>query len=41
VTVNASSYARAFYEHAGFCATAEEQEKDGIRFIPMTRRIVV
>lgn len=41
VTVNASSYAQAFYEHAGFYATAEEQEKDGIRFIPMTRRIVV
>ncbi len=41
MTVNASPYARAFYEKVGFCATAEEQEKDGIRFIPMTRRIVV
>jgi len=40
-TVNASPFARKFYEKAGFHATAEEQEKEGIRFIPMARRIPV
>lgn len=37
MTVNSSPYARAFYEKIGFTATGEEETRDGIRFIPMTR----
>ncbi len=35
ITVNASPYAVGFYEKLGFTATSEEQEKHGIRFLPM------
>jgi len=35
VTVNASPNAVTAYEHIGFRKVAEEQEKNGIRFIPM------
>ena len=35
ITVNASPYAVGFYEKLGFTATSEEQEKHGIRFVPM------
>ena len=35
ITVNASPNAVSAYEHIGFRAVAEEQEKNGIRFIPM------
>jgi len=34
-TVNAAPPARGFYERAGFAAQGEEQEKNGIRFVPM------
>ncbi|MBP7401551.1 MAG: GNAT family N-acetyltransferase [Clostridia bacterium] len=36
MTVNSSPYARGFYEKIGFHATAEEQMRDGIRYIPMS-----
>jgi len=39
VTVNSSPYAVEVYEHLGFTKTAEQQEKDGILFIPMMRPI--
>lgn len=35
MTVNASPYAKAFYEHLGFRCTTEEQCINGIRFYPM------
>ena len=34
-TVNSSPYAVGFYEKLGFIATSEEQEKHGIRYVPM------
>ena len=37
MTVNSSPYALGFYEKIGFTATGEEEIRDGIRFIPMTR----
>lgn len=37
VTVNSSPYAVEAYEHLGFTRTGEQQEKDGIVFIPMMR----
>lgn len=35
VTVNSSPYAKGFYKKLGFINTDQEQEKDGIKFIPM------
>jgi len=35
LTVNSSPYAVKAYEHLGFVQTQEQQEKDGILFIPM------
>jgi len=37
LTVNSSPNAVGFYERVGFCATAPEQIKNGIRFVPMRR----
>ncbi|MCL2562558.1 MAG: GNAT family N-acetyltransferase [Oscillospiraceae bacterium] len=37
ITVNSSLYAVGAYEHLGFTKTAEQQEKDGILFVPMMR----
>ncbi len=39
ITVNSSPYAVPVYEKLGFEATAEEQVKNGIRFVPMSIRI--
>jgi len=35
VTLNSSFYAVKAYEQMGFVITGEQQEKDGIVFIPM------
>ena len=35
MTVNSSPYAVKAYERLGFIKTGEQQEKDGIIFIPM------
>ena len=35
ITVNSSPYGVGFYEKLGFDATEKEQEKHGIRYIPM------
>lgn len=35
MTVNSSPYAEPIYKRLGFAAVCEEQENDGIRFIPM------
>ena len=37
ITVNSSPYAVKAYERLGFVKTGEQQEKDGIIFIPMMR----
>jgi GNAT superfamily N-acetyltransferase len=37
MTVNSSPYAVEAYERLGFAKTDEQQEKDGIIFIPMAR----
>ena len=37
ITVNSSPYAVKVYERLGFVQTQEQQEKDGILFIPMRR----
>ena len=37
ITVNSSPYAVKVYERLGFIKTGEQQEKDGIIFIPMMR----
>ena len=37
MTVNSSPYAVTAYERLGFTKTAEQQEKDGIIYIPMAR----
>jgi len=39
ITVNSSPYAVKAYEHLGFVKTGEQQEKDGILFIPMMRPV--
>jgi len=39
ITVNSSPYAVKAYEHLGFAQTAEQQEKDGILYVPMMRTI--
>ncbi len=39
ITVNSSPYAVGFYERLGFTPLGPEQEKQGIRFTPMTYRI--
>ena len=39
ITVNSSPYAVEAYGHLGFVKTTEQQEKDGIRFIPMMRPV--
>jgi len=39
ITVNSSPYAVRVYEHLGFVKTGNQQEKDGIIFIPMMRPI--
>jgi len=39
VTVNSSPYAVKAYEHLGFAKTDDEQEKDGIIFVPMSRSL--
>ena len=35
ITVNSSPYAVKAYERLGFVKTQEQQEKDGILFVPM------
>ena len=37
ITVNSSPYAVDAYERLGFCEKGEQQEKDGIIFVPMIR----
>lgn len=39
VTVNASPYGTPFYLARGFAPLSEEQCRDGIRFIPMERKL--
>lgn len=39
ITVNSSPYAVNVYEKLGFIKTGEEQEKDGIIFVPMKQEI--
>ena len=39
ITVNSSPYAVEVYEHLGFAKTDEQQEKDGMIFVPMKRKI--
>jgi len=39
MTVNSSPYAVKFYERLGFVKTDEQQEKNGIIYIPMARRL--
>lgn len=39
VTVNSSPYAVRFYEKVGFQACGPEQEKNGVIFTPMVRRL--
>lgn len=39
ITVNSSPYAVHVYEHLGFVKTGEQQENDGIIFIPMARAL--
>ena len=39
VTVNSSPYAVDAYERLGFCKKGEQQEKDGIIFVPMIRAL--
>ena len=36
ITVNSSPYGVQFYKRLGFVPTAEEQEKHGIRYVPMS-----
>jgi hypothetical protein len=36
ITVNSSPFAVIVYEHLGFYATDAEQEKNGIRYVPMS-----
>ena len=38
-TVNSSPYAKEVYEHLGFEAISEEQNVNGLRFIPMETKI--
>lgn len=37
ITVNSSSYAVLFYENLGFSKMADEQETNGLRYIPMKK----
>jgi predicted GNAT family N-acyltransferase len=37
--VNAAPNAVSFYQKMGFVPTSEEQETDGIRFIPMRKNL--
>ena len=39
ITVNSSPYAVDAYERLGFCKKGEQQEKDGIIFVPMIREL--
>lgn len=39
VTVNSSPFAVKVYEKLGFLQRAKEQEKDGIRFVPMVLKL--
>lgn len=39
ITVNSSPYGAGFYRSLGFIDMSEEQEKHGIRYIPMSFRI--
>ena len=39
ITVNSSPYAVNAYEHLGFVKTDEQQEKDGIIYVPMARTL--
>ena len=39
MTVNSSPYAVEAYERLGFVKTGEQQEKDGIIYIPMARQL--
>jgi predicted GNAT family N-acyltransferase len=39
ITVNSSPYAVSTYERFGFTKTDEQQEKDGIVYIPMARSV--
>jgi len=40
ITVNSSPYAVSAYERLGFTKTDEQQEKDGIIYIPMVRSVM-
>ena len=40
ITVNSSPYAVKVYEKLGFTKTAEQQEKDGLLFVPMKYFII-
>lgn len=35
VTVNSSEFAVAVYQHLGFVASAQVQERNGVRYVPM------
>lgn len=39
ITVHSSLYAEKIYKRLGFTRTAEPQERDGIRYVPMKHRI--
>ncbi len=41
LTVNAAPYATGFYHRMGFVDTNVEQAKDGIRYTPMQRRLIL
>lgn len=39
ITVNSSPYAVGVYERLGFSKTGDQQERDGIIFVPMARTV--
>lgn len=41
IDVNSSPYAVNIYKRMGFQQLGEEQEKDGIRFIPMKKKVTI
>ena len=40
ITVNSSPYAVEFYKKMGFVKTENEKEEDGIKFVPMSKKII-
>lgn len=40
ITVNSSPYAVEIYMHLGFTPVSEQQEKDGIKYIPMKKSLL-